>query len=173
MCIPWALTHFSAGDSGRVRQPAEVAQTANLTLLAQDQLPLLLEDTALAGDAIERMMDTGFSQIPVKDCDGKIIGVFSWQSFGKRIADLKSTSIKPTEFRLRDAMEPANFIDPHVYIDTATDWSSLGYVLVGTPEEFRGILSITDVFGRLNDFGEAFVLLYEIEHEIRDLTVTI
>jgi hypothetical protein len=32
-----------------------------------------------------------------------------------------------------------------------------------------GILCIADVFGRLNDFAEAFVLLYEIEHEIRDL----
>ena len=32
-------------------------------LLPQDQQQLVLEDTATTGDAIERMMDTGFSQI--------------------------------------------------------------------------------------------------------------
>lgn len=32
-----------------------------------------------------------------------------------------------------------------------------------------GILCVADVLGRLMDFAEAFVLLYEIEHEIRDL----
>jgi len=42
-------------------------------------------------------------------------------------------------------------------------------VLVGDKRHLLGILCISDVFGRLNDFAEAFVLLYEIEHEIRDL----
>lgn len=34
---------------------------------------------------------------------------------------------------------------------------------------WRDSLGFSDVFGRLNDFAEAYVLLYEIEHEIRDL----
>ncbi len=66
-------------------------------------------------------------------------------------------------------MEPAKFIDAEVYIDTATNWNDVDYVLVGTPDRLLGILSVSDVFGRLNDFAEAFVLLFEIEHEIRDL----
>jgi len=66
-------------------------------------------------------------------------------------------------------MEPARFIDREVYIDTETDWGDIDHVLVGTDAELVGVLCISDVFGRLNDFAEAFVLLYEIEHEIRDL----
>jgi hypothetical protein len=66
-------------------------------------------------------------------------------------------------------MEPARFIDREVYIDTETDWGQIDYVLVGSDDNLIGILSLSDVFGRLNDFAEAFVILYEIEHEIREL----
>ena len=138
-------------------------------LLPKDQQVLVLDGTTPASDAIERLVDNGFSQIPVTDKTGKIIGVFSWQSFGKRVADLHATKIKPTDLPIRDAMEPARFIGREVYIDTETDWGDIDHVLVGSDDEMLGILCIADVFGRLNDFAEAFVLLYEIEHEIRDL----
>jgi hypothetical protein len=70
-------------------------------------------------------------------------------------------------------MEPARFIDPETFIDTATDWSDVDYVLVGTDVKLVGVLCVADVFGRLNDFAEAFVLIYEIEHEVRDLITEI
>jgi len=34
-------------------------------LLPKDQQPLVLDDSTLASDAIERLVDNGFSQIPV------------------------------------------------------------------------------------------------------------
>lgn len=138
-------------------------------LLPKDQQPLLLDGATPAGSALERMVDNGFSQVPVTEKAGRIIGVFSWKSFGKRVADLHATTIKPTELPIREAMEPARFIDREVYIDTETDWGDIDHVLVGNDAELEGILCISDVFGRLTDFAEAFVLLYEIEHEIRDL----
>lgn len=140
-----------------------------LALLPKGQQSLVLEGSTLTSDAIERLVDNGFSQLPVADKSGTVIGIFSWKSFGKRVADLHATKIKPTELPVREAMEPARFIGPEVYIDTETDWGDIDHVLVGTADELHGILCISDVFGRLNDFAEAFVLLYEIEHEIRDL----
>lgn len=138
-------------------------------LLPKDQQPLILEASTPASNAIERMVDNGFSQVPVKDRAGTIIGVFTWQTFGKRVMDLQATKITPTDLPIREAIEPARFIDPEVYIDTETDWGNIDYVLVGAPDKLMGILCISDALGRLNDFAEAFVLLYEIEHEIRDL----
>lgn len=138
-------------------------------LLPKGQQPLVLEGSTPSSDAIERLVDKGYSQIPATDKAGRIIGVFSWKSFGKRVADLHATKIKPTELPIREAMEPARFIGPEVYIDTETDWGDIDHVLVGTEDDLIGVLCIADVFGRLNDFAEAFVLLYEIEHEIRDL----
>lgn len=140
-------------------------------LLPKDQQPLVVDDDVPAFDAIDRMVDNGFSQLPVQNDQGKIIGVFSWKSFGKRAGDLRSVrgSLKVGELPVREAMEPARFIGPEMYIDTETDWGDIDYVLVGTDTDLLGILCVADVFGRLNDFAEAFVLLFEIEHEIRDL----
>jgi hypothetical protein len=138
-------------------------------LLPKDQQPLVLDGSTPTADAIERLVDNGFSQIPVADKTGRIIGVFTWKSFGKRVADLHATKIKPTDLPIREAMEPARFIGREVYIDTETDWGDIDHILVGTETDLLGVLGIADVFGRLNDFAEAFVLLYEIEHEIRDL----
>ena len=71
------------------------------------------------------MMDSGYSQVPSADESGKIVGVFTWDSFGRRVADLRDTKIEPTDLRIIDAHESANLIDGNVYIGTATDWSNL------------------------------------------------
>src|SRR6185437_17109897 len=100
-------------------------------LLPKDQQPLVIDDDLPAYDAIERMVDSNYSQLPVQNGDSRIIGVFTWRSFGKRAGDLRKTSIKPIELPVREAMEPARFIEPEVSVDTETDWGDIGYVLVG------------------------------------------
>ena len=122
-------------------------------------------------NAIGRLIDNNFSQLPVLDPSGDVVGVFTWQSYGKRTMDLRegSNKIKPLDLPVSEAMEEGLFLGPDIYIDTATDWSDLDYVLIGTAQELLGVLTVSDVFGRLNDFAEAFVLLYELEHDVRDL----
>jgi CBS domain-containing protein len=159
-------SQFNAGNTQRKR-PGPFGPA--WALLPKDQQPLVLDASTLASNAIERMVDSGYSQIPVKDAQGIIIGVFTWQSFGKRVLDLHTANVDPTTLPIRDAMESARFIDREVYIDTETDWGLIDYILVGSADDLVGILCIADALGRLNDFAEAFVLIYEIEHEIRDL----
>ncbi len=140
-------------------------------LLPKGQQPLGVDDSTPIYDALDRMIDNNYSQLPVKNREGKIIGVFTWKSFCKRVSDLRAVkaSVRPIDLPVKEAMEPAKFIHPELYIDTETDWTDLDFVLVGTESDLMGILSIADVLGRLNDFAEAFVLVYEIEHEVRDL----
>lgn len=140
-------------------------------LLPKGQQPLNVDDSTPIHDALDRMIDNKYSQLPVKNKEGRIIGVFTWKSFCKRVSDLRGVrgSVRPIDLPVKEAMETAKFIHPDVYIDTETDWSDLDYILVGTDSSLLGILSIADVLGRLNDFAEAFVLVYEIEHEVRDL----
>jgi len=152
--------------STKVKRPGPFGPAR--VLLPSDQQMVILDGKTPAREAVERMMDERFSQIPVTDRTGDIVGVFSWKSFGERALDLHSTAIKPTDLPIGDAMEQARFISPDVYIDTETDWSDLDYVLVGSPSDLLGILCVSDVFGRLNDFAEAFVLIYEVEHALRD-----
>ena len=140
-----------------------------IDLLPKNQQLICLEEEVPACDAIELMQDKRFSQIPVVSNSSVIVGVFTWRSFATRVHDVKDTTISLIDLPIRESMEHAKFISPHVYIDTETDWGDLDYVIVGTAERPSGILCISDVFARLNDFAEAFVLIYEIEHEIRDL----
>jgi CBS domain-containing protein len=138
--------------------------------LPKGQQPLSVDDSTPIHDALDRMIDNNYSQLPVKNKEGRIIVVFTWKSFCKRVSDLQGVqSVRPIDLPVKEAMEPAKFIQPDVYIDTETDWSDLDYILVGTDSSLMGILSIADVLGRLNDFAEAFVLVYEIELEVRDL----
>ena len=139
-------------------------------LLPIDQQVLTIPDDTLAADALERLVDTGYSQLPVTNANGEIIGVFSWQSFGKRVSELRAANINVVSLMVKDTdLEKARFIAPETYIDTATDWSEIDHVLVGSKDNLLGVLTISDVFGRINDFAEAFVLLFEIEQEIRGL----
>jgi hypothetical protein len=140
-------------------------------LLPKGQEPLIVPADTPAFDVLERMVDHNFSQIPVENDEKRIVGVFTWKSFAKRVCDLRSASkaIKPIELPVREFLEPARFIHPDVYIDTETDWSDIDHVLVGDESKILGVLCVSDALGRLNDYAEAFVLIYEIEHEIRDL----
>jgi len=143
-------------------------------LLPEDQKIETIRDTETTASALERMVDTGYSQLPVVNEDNEIIGVFSWESFGKRMSEIHSLKVDLTMLSVKDTdLGKAEFIDPELYIDTETDWSEIDHVLVGDKEHLLGVLSIADVLGRLNDFAEAFVLLYEIEHEIRDLILDV
>ena len=161
------MFQVNGGESPR-RRPGPFGPAS--ALLPKDQQPITIDDDTLAADAIERMVDAGFSQLPVRNSQGVITGVFTWKSFGKRVADLRRVQLAVANLPVKDTdLEPARFIAPDTYIDTETDWGSLDYVLVGDPRNLYGILSISDVLGRLNDFAEAFVLLFELEHEIRDL----
>lgn len=161
------MINSSNSDTSGHRRPGPFGP-AHL-LLPKDQELLTLDGETVAANAIERMIDKGYSQLPVTNARGHVIGVFTWKSLSKRVADFATASVNCIDLPIRELMEPARFISPEVYIDTETDWGDIDYVLIGTPEDLMGVLCVSDVFGRLNDFAEAFVLLYEIEHEIRDL----
>lgn len=144
-------------------------------LLPKDQEPLIVAADTPAHEAVELMFDNRFSQVPVSDANGTIIGVISWRSFGKRLADLKalSSSINPVELPVYEFVEAPVFMEPDAWIDTKTDWENFDYVLIGSDKKLVGILSLSDVVARFNDFSEMFVLLFEIECELRALITDI
>ena len=156
-------------ENASLNRPGPLGPAAQL--LVKDQEPLLAPADMPAHEAVEMMFDNKFSQVPVVDSSNRIIGVISWRSFGKRLADLKGLGggASPVELPVAEFMEAPVFVDPEAWIDTQTDWSNFDYVLVGTPEKLLGVLSITDIVCRFNSFSEVFVLLYEIECELRGL----
>ena len=140
-------------------------------LLSENHVPITVREDTLAWDALDRMMDTSFSQLPVVDEHGHVIGVFSYRSYAIRTLEFRGQKVDATELTVAECMERAEFIPPDDYIDTnrATDWGQIDYILVGERIDLKGVLTTSDVFGRLTDFAEAFVLLYEIELDLRDV----
>jgi CBS domain-containing protein len=139
-------------------------------LLPENQQVETVLPTDSTAVAIERLIDSGFGQLPIVDISGHVLGVFTWQSFGRRMSELFSLHIDLGELPVCDTdLEKPRFLDPNTFIDTETDWKEIDYVLVGNVDYLVGVLTISDIYGRLNDFAEAFVLISEIEHEIRDL----
>lgn len=153
-------------ESSQERRPGPFGLVRDL--LPDGQVVLTAPHDAPASDAVELLINHGVAQAPVMR-DGQPIGVFSWRSFGKRVSDLRHTGIKAATLPVGDCMEPACFIDIDAYIDTASDWSNTDYALVRENGKLVGLLSVKDIFSRLSEFAEAFVLLYEIEHDVRNL----
>lgn len=141
-------------------------------LIPKDQqLEIVSADTP-CHIAIALMVELNYSTLPVRGVNNKIVGVFTWKKFITRIHGLVGSNIQVTKCldqTVEDYLDEAKFLDPELYIDTEVDWSSKEYVIVGTREDPWGILTISDVWAKLNDFAEAFVLLHEIEHDLREL----
>jgi CBS domain-containing protein len=141
-----------------------------IALLPENQQVESVQPTDSTAVALERLIESQYSQLPVIDLGGHVHGVFTWQSFGRRMSEIFALSIDLGVLPVRDTdLEKARFLAPDTYIDTETDWKEIDYVLVGDPDNLLGVLTLSDIYGRLNDFAEAFVLIFEIEHEIRDL----
>ena len=158
-----------SSDGGSLRRRPGPFGPARI-LLPEGQQIETISETESTASALERLSDTRYSQLPVVDARNHVIGVFSWQSFGKRMSEIHSLRLDLNDLTVGDTdLEKPRFIAPDTYIDTETDWKEIDYVLVGSPDNLIGVLTLSDIHARLNDFAEAFVLLFEIEHEIRDI----
>lgn len=141
------------------------------SLLPQNQKITFISENENVANAVGMLIDSRFSQLPVKNSENKVVGIFSYRSLAKKNYSLRGCPIDFRTLMVGACLEPAKYISPEEYIDTssATDFRQDDYVLVGSPEKVIGILAIADVFERLNEFAEAFVLLHEIEVAIREL----
>ena len=164
--LQWGLHQSS--DIGEVR-PGPFGPARDLIPKNQELYTAPMEDSCAS--TLLMMAEQQYSCIPitVSGTVDRIVGVFSYESFCSRIVKGQWGKQDPRQLPVKECMESARFIAPETYIDTTVDWSVQEAVLVGTPDELLGILTISDVWAALNDFAEGFVLLYEIERDLRRL----
>lgn len=139
-----------------------------IELLPKDQRLESVEQHTPVWDAIERMTESDYSQLPVVE-DGIVVGLVSWRSLGKHVGKMQSDPALLADLTVRDCVVKVPFLSAEDYIDTGVDWTNVDCLLVGTPENVVGLLAIYDVVGRLTDFGEAFFLIHEVEHLLREM----
>jgi CBS domain-containing protein len=139
-------------------------------LLPKGQEIILISETKRVSEGLRAMIESNFSQLPVIGRRKRIVGILSFRSISRRVLELHP-NLDVAELSVADCLEPAIFLPADDYIDTtrAADFRQVDHVLVGTPSKLIGILSVADVFARLNDFAEAFVLQSEVETGLRKL----
>lgn len=179
-------TETAPGKAPAVEEPAKVVRPSPVPPRpgpfgpARDLLPAQSRIEMVAGNTsvktvIELMSEMDYSQVLVRGPEARAIGVFSWRQFTLRahaLHDLKDAFSKVLAYPVDQFMRPlrpTDFVGPDEYIDTDVDWIGNDFVVVGSPEDPLGILTISDVWGILNDFAEAFVLLHEIELILRSI----
>ena len=165
----WSLRECDL-EEGRVERPFGPFGPAR-TLIPEGQVLRTIDQTTSCRDALNEMLENDYSALPVVGADGRVLGVVTLESLLEYFKSL-TTNIKLTKVLngdVRAAYERAKFIAPDAYIDERVDWMAIQHVIVGTPEEPIGLLTIADIWLKLNTFSESFVLVHEIERGLRTL----
>jgi CBS domain len=136
-------------------------------LLPDEQSVLSVRPDTHVHDALELMEQHGFSQLPVMVGD-RVLGVFSYRSFAKRVAGLAKIDLDRLE--VDDCIEDLEFVRVtddlermFVYLDRD------GAVLVGDPDWLLAVATPTDLIQYLYGLTHPFILIQEIELVLRRL----
>ena len=137
------------------------------SLLPDEQSILSVRPDTHVRDALELMRQHGFSQLPVMEAD-LVLGVFSYRSFAKRVAELGKVDLDRME--VDDCIEDLEFVRvtdelerTFLYLDRD------GAVLVGDPDRLIAVATPTDLIQYLYSLTHPFVLIQEIELVLRRL----
>ncbi len=127
--------------------------------------PVSVKPNATLEEAVTLMLARNFSQIPVMTTDREVKGVVSWTSIGARLATKTA------------GPDVQTYMDDHQEIViSASLFSGIriivehNYVLVRSPDrKISGIVTATDIALEFEDISTPFLLLAEIENNLRSL----
>jgi CBS domain-containing protein len=117
-------------------------------------------------DALERMIESGFSYLPVTR-QGCVVGVVSVHGALRSLLEDPRVRQILQERAIGAIMKTPNFVGPSEWVDDQFDWCNDEAALVGSPEQVHGIITAADLLQRLHDFSAAFLQLSEIEANYR------
>lgn len=132
-------------------------------LAAANNFPVYVHPDAMLQEAVTIMLSRGFSQLPAMSSVRKVEGVISWNSIGSRLGSGLAGS------RVKDFMEQHQEVrhDASIFqvipVVVANE-----YVLVrGRDNTIAGIITASDLSLQFLQLSEPFLLLSEIENQIR------
>lgn len=123
-----------------------------------------------AREALQRMQERGFSQLPVTSGD-RVVGLFSYRAFAaagaKSRVPVDLAALPVAAFLQYEEPVFARLTDEFRTVLDAIDEKDC--VIVGGPDNLLGVLTAMDVLKYLYDVANAFVMLEEIELALRAL----
>lgn len=134
-------------------------------LAAANNPPTTVKPESSIQEAITLMLSRGFSQLPVMSTPRTVQGVVSWSSIGARLGT------GATGAKVSDMLEQHHFVRHDASIFQAIPIIvAHGYVLVqGRDSTITGIVTASDLSLQFLQLSEPFLLLSEIENQIRQI----
>jgi hypothetical protein len=134
-------------------------------LASANNPPVSVKPDSSLSEATTIMLSHDYSQLPVMTGERDVKGIISWSSIGKRLV-----FEKPCMF-VRDCMEQHQEISAEVSLFAAIDIIiQHEYVLIrDSSKKISGIVTTSDLSLQFLQLGEPFLLLGEIENQIRRL----
>jgi predicted transcriptional regulator len=143
-------------------------------VIPENQVVLSVPPSCLAREAILRMREHGYSQVPVVE-NGEVLGVCSFRSFAKKSAtatldELTGQRLAPGDLRVDEFLEQFDFARVTEEMSRVFDAMDRDNgILIGTPEKLIGVVTPMNFLRYLYQFAEPFVLISEIELALRAL----
>jgi len=140
--------------------------THRVSLLKSAQkTPLSVSPGTSVQHAVTLMMENDYSQLPVLQDEKTVKGMFSWRSYGKRMAMAFECSV------VDEAMEPAQVLDLDAWLFEAfaAVAKSDAVLIQNKAREICGIVTAYDVSETFGTLVEPFLLIEEIEKHLRAL----
>jgi CBS domain-containing protein len=134
-------------------------------LAAANRPPLCISPDAKISEAVTLMLQHDFSQLPVTTSIRDLKGIISWKSLGSRLALGKQCE------KVSECMEQANEIrfDASLF-DAIQQIVEHECVLVrDATRKLAGIVTTADLSLQFAQLGEPFLLLGQIENQVRNL----
>ena len=134
-------------------------------LAAARKTPVSVSPETTTEEVVTLMLVRDFSQLVVMNADKEVMGLVSWRSLGSRLALGKRCRVAGdfTEKHREVGAEMSVF-------DAIPAIVEHGCVLVrDSSGQIRGIVTTSDLAAKFSQFGEPFLLLEEIENQVRGL----
>ena len=162
------MTTSSEALSGEIAPGERLLRASRL--IPEDQNIETLPPNTPVGEALAKMDETDFSQMPVV-IGVRVVGVFSHRSFGKRLVGVTRLD-RLMESQVVDFLEPEEpvFVRSKAkYTDFVDGVYKNGYVLVGHEDDLYGILTFQDLLDAIDEFAKPYWHLRNIELTLRQL----
>jgi len=127
--------------------------------------PVSVSPETSTEEVVTLMLVRDFSQLAVLNADKEVVGLVSWKSLGSRLALGRRCRVAGdfTEKHREVGAETSVFDAIPIIVE-------YGCVLVrDSSGKVRGIVTASDLALKFSQFGEPFLLLEEIENQVRDL----
>jgi CBS domain-containing protein len=132
-------------------------------LAAANRTPLSVGPDALLEEAVTKMLTYDYSQLPIMQNEREVRGVVSWRSIASRLATGKDGSC------VREFADKVEVIEASSSLLEAVSLVvQHQYVLVrGSDRRIVGIVTSSDLSAQFQALTEPFLLLSEIENDLR------